>query len=118
MATAIVTPEIQFLGSVKRGDTWRITLTWLQELAGDPVDLSECTAKMQVRDKRKVLLAEAASCTIDTATGAITALFEPEITATVTPGICYTDQELTFLDESVMSSPTLSLLVVQDQTYE
>jgi hypothetical protein len=115
---AIAVPDIQHLGSVKRGDTWNISITWLQSLGGNPVDLANSTSRMQIRDKRHILLAEADSCEADILTGTVYATFLPDTTADVPPGLYYTDQEVTFSIDDVKSSPTVTLLVLQDQTYD
>jgi hypothetical protein len=78
---------------------------------------------MQVRHARsKALLAEADS--YELAKGedmdvynVVTAIFLPETTALVAPGTHYTDMQVTHSADDVVSSATLALPVLLDQTY-
>ena len=107
------------LATVKRGDTWRFSFVWKSN--GTPIDLSDCTAKMQVR-KRKVgtLLAEVTTSPdiiITGADGKVDVVFPADVTSTVEPGVHETDLQVTFTSTSeVSSSQTLTLTVLEDIT--
>ena len=107
------------LATVKRGDTWSFSFVWKND--GTPIDLSNCTARMQVR-KRKVgtLLGEVNSdngITIIGVDGQVNVSFPPEVTALVEPGVHETDLQLTFVQTGeVKSSDTLTITVLEDIT--
>lgn len=104
--------------AVKRGDTWIFVFVWRQE--NTVVDLSESTARMQIRDYRtKELAGEISSIDgiiISGEEGKITASFSTEITKNIPPGQYVTDIEVTFGDQTVISSQTIQLLVEEDVT--
>lgn len=107
------------LATVKRGDTWIFSFVWKSN--GTPIDLSDCTARMQVRKKRfGDLLAEVNSTTdivIDGGSGTVTVTFPAELTADVEPGQHDTDLQITFASTGeVRSSQTLTLTVLEDIT--
>lgn len=107
------------LTPVKRGDTWTFSFTWKN--GNTPINLTDCTAKMQIR-KRKVgtLLAEADTSNgivIDGPLGKVTATFPASDTALVEPGVHETDLQLTFTSTGeVKSSQTMIVTVLEDIT--
>lgn len=107
--------ELAYFPPLKRGDTWRIKFSWVQE-DGSAYDLSECTATLQVRDQRGRLIGEPDDIDIDVETGAVTVIFEPETTIAIAPGSYYTDLQIEFIDGEIRSSQTCILPVVADQT--
>lgn len=107
------------LATVKRGDTWIFSFTWKSD--GTPIDISDCTARMQVRKRRLgTLLAEVSTddtISIEGQNGKVTATFPATITSDVEPGIHETDLQLTFTSTGeVRSSQTLVLTVQEDIT--
>jgi hypothetical protein len=106
------------LPTVKRGDTWSFIFTWKSCFA--PIDLSECSARMQVRNQRtKELVASIDSSTditIDGPNGIVNARFPAEMTANIEEGSYLTDVELTFNNSTVISSQTVRLIVEEDVT--
>jgi len=107
------------LSPFKRGDTWKIIFTWKND--GSPIDLTGCTAKMQIRKKRVgTLLAEINSPTDITITtggvGEIIAAFPTDITSTVEPGTHETSLQLTFPSGEVQSSDAIEIPVVEAVT--
>ena len=111
-----MTPRNARLPDQKRGDTWAFTFTWSDD-AGAPIDLTACTARMQVRDKStKSLCAEPDHIVIDSLAGSVGVEFHPDTTAVVVPGIYYTDLEMTFPDGTVISTATMEMDVLEDIT--
>jgi len=107
------------LATVKRGDTWIFSFTWKNGTT--LIDLSNCTARMQIRKKRGgELLADVStdnSITIDGELGKVTAIFPSSVTVNVDPGIHETDLQITFTSTGeVRSSQTLTLTVLEDIT--
>lgn len=107
---------------LKRGDTWSTTWTWAQS-TGDPVDLTGCTARLQVRDRRtKELLASASTTTgeltITPATGVVSCTIDPDVTKDFPIKTCAVDLELTYSDGTVQSTDTVYLVVVEDVTHD
>jgi hypothetical protein len=108
------------LSTVKRGDTWNFVFTWKDNNQA-PVDLSDCTARMQIRKKKVgTLLAEVSTnngIVIDGPLGKISVTFSATMTDTVEPGTHDTDLEVTFTSSSeVKSTPTLQITVEEDIT--
>lgn len=103
--------------TVKRGDTWRQTFTWRQgSETGDPVDLTGCTARLQVRDRTGDLILDATDdLTINGATGTISV--DVLIPSTVLPGKYIFDVEVTYTDGFVQSTETQTLKIEGDITY-
>lgn len=107
------------LATVKRGDTWSFSFVWKN--GNTPIDLSGCTAKMQVR-KRKTgtLLGEVSSTngiSIIGVDGEVNVSFPPVVTALIEPGIHETDLQITFTSTGeVKSSDTLTITVLEDIT--
>lgn len=110
---------MQTLPTVKRGDTWIFSFLWKNN--NTPIDLSDCTAKMQIRRKKtRSLLIEADSNSgviIEGTLGKVTITFSADLTTTVEPGQHETDLQVTFTSTGeVRSSQTLSLTVEEDIT--
>lgn len=105
------------LPAQKRGDTWRLVFRWLQS-NGQPVDLTGCAARLQVRHATsKKLAATPDSLVVDLEAGTVTAVFLPTTIELVNPGQHYlTDMELVYADGSVQSSDTIQLPVAEDVT--
>jgi hypothetical protein len=107
------------LAPVKRGDTWIFSFTWKND--GTPIDISDCTARMQIRKRRiGTLLAELDSesgIVIDGPIGKVTATFPASATELVEPGVHETDLQLTFTSTGeVRSSKTMTVTVLEDIT--
>lgn len=108
------------LSPYKRGDTWRIPFAWRQYRNGPSIDLTDCTAAMQIRNKRTgELVAEADEFVFEPRDdedfpSIVVAVFNN--TQDVEPGTHLTDLEVTFADGTKQSSATFSLPVIADQT--
>lgn len=105
------------LPAVKRGDTWTLGFTVSQSVGGAPVDLTGCTAYLQLRHPQtEALVAAPDSIILTPLTGSVVATFLPVTTAIVPVGTYLTDLEILFSDGEVRSSQTLALPVLTDQT--
>lgn len=113
--TACPAPELVCLPHLKRGDTWRLAFVW-QQADGTAVDLTGCTAALQLRDARGRLVGTPDDITLDLATGTVQVTFEPDTTALIPSGAHYTDLQMTFAAGEVRSSQTCLLPVLEDQT--
>ena len=106
------------LSPFKRGDTWRLTFAWKNN--GTPIDLSGCTAKMQIRKKQSgILLAEITDedgITITGETGEVDVAFPSVVTADVEVGIHETNLQITFESGEVQSSDAIDIPVVEAVT--
>lgn len=106
------------LPSVKNGDTWTFSFVWSNN--NSPIDLSGCTAKMQVRDRAGTLFATATSTageiSINGPTGTVTVAFPATTTATVPAGQYLSDLQITFTNGTVQSSSTVSIVVEEGIT--
>lgn len=107
------------LATVKRGDTWNFIFNW--KTNDTPIDLTGCTARMQVRKKKLgTLLAsvttEDGGITIDGLLGKVNISFPADITSSCEPGTHDTDLEVTFTTGEVRSSQTLQIVVLEDVT--
>lgn len=103
------------LPSVKRGDTWKFQFAWKSN--NTPVDLTDCSALMQVRVKRTGELVASAttaddSITIDGPTGIVNVAFLDTQDAPV--GTHEADLQITFPDGTIQSSSTIQLVVEED----
>jgi hypothetical protein len=103
------------ISSVKRGDTWKYQFAWKSN--NSPVDLTDCTALMQIRAKRTGdLIAEATtadnSITIDGPAGLVDVVFSNTEDAPV--GTHEADLQITFPDNTIQSSSTLQIIVEED----
>jgi hypothetical protein len=106
------------LPSVKNGDTWRFSFVWSNN--NTPIDLTGCTAKMQIRDSSGTLLATASSAnseiTIIGSTGTVNVVFPAATTATIPAGSYLSDLQVTFADNTVTSSSTITITVAEGIT--
>ena len=107
------------LPPVKRGDTWNFVFAWKNN--NTPTDLTNCTARTQVRTKKTgELMCQATTddfITIEGPAGKVIVSYPPSITTGVNPGIYETDIEITFpITGQVQSSGTLQIEVVEDIT--
>ncbi len=106
----------------KRGDTLKLVFQWRAEADSDsdPIDLTDCSARFQIRSKCGTLVATATSdtgeITVGGVSGDVGVRIESDVMQTVAKGSYRCDLELTFPDETVLSSDTLTLVIVDDQT--
>jgi hypothetical protein len=104
--------------TVKRGDTWNIQFDWKNDNA--PIDLTGCTARMQIRDKLDALITTVTTAnhiTIFGTTGTVNVSFPSAITEDIDPGTYYSDLEITFpVTGQVQSSNIIQFQVQQDIT--
>ena len=111
---------------IKRGDTWRQTFRFVQDaVSARPVDLTGCSARLQVRRKpsnlsrRKhedtLLLDATDSLTIDALAGTVTV--DLQIPDYASLGKHYFDVEITYSDGHVQSTDTAILDIVEDQSH-
>jgi hypothetical protein len=106
--------------TVKRGDTWIVQFAWTQP-DGAPVDLTDATARLQVRDKTNVVRidADTVSGTLTVGTnGRVDMLIPAAIMETMDPGSYKFDLQITYANGTVQSTETLSLKVIEDMTYD
>lgn len=114
--------NIVTLPAVKRGDTWEFVFMWSDAMS--PIDLSSCSARMQIRNKRtKELVAEASTLDeniiVDGPAGKTIVEFSSLITKTVPPGTYLSDIQITFpIPQRVLSSQTIQIIVEEDFTYD
>jgi hypothetical protein len=107
------------LPTVKNGDTWRFSFVWSNNNA--PINLTGCTAKMQIRDAANALVATAPATatspllpntvTITGSTGTVNIVFSSNFTAGIAAGSYKSDLQLTFPDGTVQSSSTVTITV-------
>jgi len=106
------------LPTFKRGDTWKITFSWKSN--DTPIDLTGCTARMQIRKKRVgTLLAEITTgqgITISGTAGQVNVAFPASITSDVDVGIHETNIQVTFPSGEVQSSDILEIPVAEAVT--
>ena len=106
--------------TLKRGDTLEYEFLW-KDADGLAVDLTGCTARLQVRNRAGNTVVE---CTCADSDGLdITALLgkvawreEAGTTAAMTPGLYQFDLEVTFPDGTVRSTETVTLIIERDVT--
>lgn len=105
--------------SIKRGDTFVCQFAHLQP-DNTPLDLSNCTARLQVRDKSDNLLIDADLTSglsipnpID---GIVYCRIEADVMRTIPVGTHFYDLEITYADNTVKSSETINLVVLKDET--
>jgi len=108
--------------TLKRGDDWVLSVA-LTDNNGDPVSLSGCSVRMDVRagyDSATATLSASTSggeITIDDpASGVFVVRFVDTVTSEVEPGRYLTDVEITWADGSVTSSETWQITVLPDIT--
>lgn len=103
--------------TVKRGDNLRAVFYFTE--GGDVVNLSGCTARMQIRVKRVgTLLVEASTddyLTIDGVAGTVTCNI-PAAEMDIDTGKHEADIELTYADGTVRTGDTFTVVVQQDIT--
>jgi hypothetical protein len=97
------------LPTVKNGDTWNFSFVWSNN--NTPINLTGCTAKMQIRDKDGVLAATASTIAIVGSTGTVNVTFSAAVTALVPAGTYKSDLQVTFTDGTVQSSSTVIITV-------
>lgn len=104
--------------TLKRGDTWSQTFAWKQgSETGDPVDLTDCTARCQLRDRADTLILDCTSyLTVDGAAGTVSVLAPASAMENFPVGRLSFDIELTFPDGTVQSTETMTLKVIEDVT--
>ena len=108
------------LPAVKRGDTWNFVFAWKNN--NIPTNLTDCEARMQIREKRTgELMGEVSTASlsiiIEGIAGKVNVSFPASITETIPPGTYETDLELTFpVTGQVQSSGTMQVIVDADIT--
>ena len=107
--------------TIKRGDTWAQRFEWVDN--GTPVDLTGCTANMQLRinTESEVVLdlsSTTGGLTIDEANGYIYLRVEAAQTSQLFPITYVADIQVTFPDGTVQSTSNFSLVVTPDVTRE
>ena len=104
--------------TIKRGDTWSQTFAWKQgSETGDPVDLTGCTVRCQVRDRADALILDASAyLTVDGPAGTVALVVPASETEAFPAAKLAFDIELTFPDGTVQSTETMSLKVIEDVT--
>lgn len=104
--------------TLKRGDTWSQTFSWRQgSETGDPVDLTDCTARMQLRDKTDALILDCTPyLTVDGLTGTVEIVVPADETEVFPVAKLSFDIEMTFPDGTVQSTETMALKVLEDVT--
>ena len=106
---------------IKRGDTWQQRFDWVQASNNLPVNLSNCTAKMDIvaiRGNEVAISISTASSpsviTIDGPNGIVTLRVEADDTADLKPGEYKTDLQITFPDGTVLSTDTFFIKIIED----
>ncbi len=109
--------------TTKRGDTLRLLFS-IKDSAGAAYDLSDCTARLQLRDKGgENVFVNATSdpadgLTVDTVAGTIALAVAFADTEDLVPGTYYADLELTFNGTERRSSETFQVRITQDVTQD
>lgn len=116
MATIIVRKQI------KRGDTWKGTFSWF---AGSyPLDLTDCTARLQLRTKKVYELILEASTTggeitiPDPIMGVMELVVDSAVMEAIDPAVYLCDIEVVYADGSVQSSETFEVEVLEDIAHD
>ena len=101
--------------TIKRGDTWKVTFTYKQP-DGSPLDLTGCSARLQVRSKSNGELLLSADTTLGglTLTPAEGLLTLTAATDDLPVGSHEFDLEMTYADGSIQSTDTMILKVLAD----
>ena len=104
--------------TIKRGDTWSQTFAWKQgSETGDPVDLTGCTARCQVRDRADALILDGSEfLTVSGVEGTVAILVPASETEAFHVAKLQFDIELTFPNGTVQSTETMILRVLEDVT--
>ena len=116
------TPTIE----IKRGDTWTRLFSWRTYDTDAIIDLTGCTARLQLRRPRTDYVSleltsdgqstSTGTLEIDGPSGNIAARAEAYVMAELTPGSYLADLEVTFTDGSVVSTDTFIVKVLEDVT--
>lgn len=106
--------------TVKRGDTWEWPFVY-KDTAGDPIDLTDCSARFHIKAKRaETPVVEASDATgeitITALSGLVTVKITPATTMAIAPGKYEADMEMTWSNGDVQSSITFVIDVVRDIT--
>lgn len=103
---------------VIRGDTWNLSWEWLHE-NGDPVDLTDCTVRMQMRKQINGSVSFENSTDLDMVIipleGIIDLKVEPDDTKELVGQYLY-DVEVTFPDGTVVTPIISKIDVIRDVT--
>jgi hypothetical protein len=103
--------------SFKRGDTLQLRFDW-NDASGNAIDLTDCTARFQVRDRNGALILSATSdvgnITFDIPNGYVDLFYIA--TSSIPVGNYYCDLELTFPTGAVRSTKTFDIKVLEDIT--
>lgn len=105
--------------SIKRGDTWLQVFKWRS--GTKIIDLTGCSANLQLRNiigDRLALNVSSATgeLVVDGPAGNVDLRVESTVTDTIAPGVYNADLEITFPDQTVVSTPTFVVEVVKDVT--
>ena len=107
---------------LKRGDTLRGSFALKDKVTGQPIDLTGCSFRMQVRTKQKQLLADLSSdagnivCS-DPPSGVVSVEIDKDVTATFPITTVFYDLETTFSDGYRISTETIHLKILPDETW-
>lgn len=105
--------------TLKRGDSWTPRpFEWRQgSVSGDPVNLTGCQVRMQIRDRTGALVLDATDyLKVDGPAGAVAVSVPASETAFFPVEKLPFDIELTFPDGTVQSTKTMVLHVIRDET--
>ena len=104
--------------TLKRGDTWSQSFEWRQgSEAGDPVDLTGCAARCQIRDRADALILDVTDyLTIDGQAGTVSLVVPAYETENFPVVKLQFDIELIWPDGAVQSTETMILRVLEDVT--
>lgn len=108
---------------LKRGDTWTQAFEWIQGTNNLPVNLTGCSAQMDLVSIRGNILGLSISSEdsppgiiIEELDGLVNARMEDEETEVLTPGEYKTDLRLTFPDGTVKSTETFYFNIIENVT--
>lgn len=97
------------LPAFRCGDTWKVTFAWKSN--NQPINLAGCTAKMQIRNKKRGdLLAEVTTSngiTINGSAGTVSVTFPASMTIGIEPGVHDTNVQVTFPGSGEVQSSTV-----------
>lgn len=103
--------------TLKRGDTWRAVFSY-KDSDGNPIDLTGCTPRIQVRTKRRggllLSLDLTDGLTLDELAGTVTVRYD--LPSDFELGTHEFDIEMTYTDGTIESSCTMMLAVLEDIT--
>lgn len=107
---------------VKKGDTCRLLFVWEDTVSGEPYDFTDCTLKQDIQNRRtnEVIIAltgdPGGGLSLGDDPGTIVLEIDAEVMALVPEGTYKTDQQITWQDGVVESSPTFFITVIDDIT--